>query len=189
MGRHKKVFTEEEIAERKARWWGEDRNARRRERYASDTAYREKAVQQVREHYERIKEAKGLPIRSRDCLENLDRLTEIGSIREVTLADERSVRMLTFQLKELATALDRNSNVVSRWVASRMIPPPIHHARLNGGTKARVYLVAEVRAIMEAFSEHQKTSQYIRSHHVEFHQSVAAKLAAVRAADSHRSPE
>lgn len=187
MGRRKKVFTEAEIAERKARWWGEDRNARRRERYANDPAYREKAVKQVRSNYERTKESKGIPSRSRNCLENLPRLTEIGSIREVQLADERTVRMLTFQVRELGDALERNGAVVGRWISANLMPAPIYKAKLPGGTKAAVYTVNEVRAIMEVFSEHQQISQYIRAHHTEFRDKVGAKLDAVRAADSHRS--
>jgi hypothetical protein len=81
MGRRKVELTSGEIEERKRRWWGEERNARRRARYASDPTYRESAIQQVKEAYRRERTRAGKSVRQDNCGVNLDRLVDRGRVR------------------------------------------------------------------------------------------------------------
>jgi hypothetical protein len=182
MGRRKQVLSETEIEERKQRWWGEARNARRRERYAKDPAYRERAIQQVRESYRKSREDAGLPLREEDCRNNLDRLAEFGMLREVKIDEEHTMRMLTFFTKELAKALDRNPAVVQRWINSGLIPPPVIIGKSHTNRWYPLYTVTEVRAIMAVFGEHQQTSQYFRTYHTETREKMHAAVREARKA-------
>jgi hypothetical protein len=81
MGRRKVQKTPEQIAADKLRWWGTERNARRRERYAEDAAYRENAIRQVQASYRKKREESGFRVRAEDCRDRLDALDAIGATR------------------------------------------------------------------------------------------------------------
>lgn len=189
MGRKKQVLSPQEIEERKNRWWGEDRNARRRERYQNDPAYRAKAITQVRTSYRKSREDAGLEVRDEDCRQNIKRIHEFGLIRELRVDEERTVRMLTFASKELARCLDRNPQVVYRWISSGLVPGPVNKARNTRNRWEQVYTPDEVRAIMNVFGEHQQTSQYFRSYHTETRDKMVAALEVVRTAANRRASQ
>lgn len=180
MGRKRKILTPEEQEERKQRWWGADRNARRRERYQQDKQYREKTIQQVREGYRRNRAEDGLDVREDDCIESLPKLPQIGQIREVRITDEQTVRLLTFTVDEVAVALTRNQQVLYRWIKADLLPPPAFEARNFRNRWQAVYTVPEVRAMIEVFSEHQKLSQYYRSYHEETRAKFFSAVLAAR---------
>jgi len=165
MGRNKKVLTPEEIADRKTRWWGEERNARRRERYQKDESYRQQTIQAVRSRYRVVREERGVEVRDDDAAENLAKLRIIGQVRDVSVGEDRSVRMLTFTMDELARAVDRNPQVIYRWRGGDLIPAPIFTGRNMRNRWQPIYVVQEVRAMVAVFSQHQKQSQYYRLVH------------------------
>lgn len=158
MGRHKEPRDEDKIEDQKSRWWGEERNKRRRERYHSDPNYREQRRQQARESYRRRNSARV----DEDCRENLGRLKEVGEYRTVQLAPgaEEQV-LLTFNTKELAGLLNRNTNILYRWQSSGVLPKPVVPNRDFGGIP--VFTEPEVRALMEVFGNHQQVTQYLRA--------------------------
>lgn len=180
MGRKKRVLTEAEVEERKQRWWGPERNARRRERYQKDGSYREKAIQQVRESYRRARLNEGLEVREDDCRKNIGLLPQIGQVREVRIDDERRVRRLTFTLDELAQAMCRNTQVVYRWIMTDMLPAPMFEARNQRNRWQSIYLEDEVLAILNVFGKHQETSQYYRAFHTDTKVAVLAAVDDVR---------
>jgi len=176
MGRKKKVLSPEELEARKTKWWGPERNARRRERYQKDAEYRAKAIQQARDLYKRERLAEGSEAREEDCRINIPDLPQIGVVRELRVDDEHSVRMLTFTCDDLARAVSRNPQVIYRWMQAELLPTPIYKAKNHRNRWQEVYTVAEVRAIMGVFGEHQKTSQYYRSFHTDTRDLMVAAV-------------
>lgn len=179
MGRHKKSLSPEEIMERKLRWWGPDRNARRREKYQQDKEYRQRTIRQVRDSYRKNRTAEGSAVRSDSCEENISKLAEIGEVRDVVIADQ-SRRMLTFTVEQAAVAFGRNQQVLYRWFKSGLLPHPIIAVRNRRNRLQWVYVEAEMREMLVVFSAHQKLSQYYRSYHAETRSSIFAKVEAVR---------
>lgn len=114
MGRRRLDLTPEQKEERKRRWWGAERNARRRDRYQQDKQYREKTIQQVREGYRKARSEIGLAVRSGNCLDNIHKLDEIGQMRKVQRGAAHPTLMLTFTIAEIAVALSRNPQVLYR---------------------------------------------------------------------------
>jgi hypothetical protein len=180
MGRRKQVLTPSEIEERKKRWWGDARNARRRARYKSNKDYREQAIAQVRESYRQGRLRDGLSVRQDDCRENIPLLTKIGQDRPARVDGEVLSRHLTFTIDELAVALGRNTQVVYRWVSSGLMPGPVFEARNSRDRWQHVYVEGEVRALLEVIGAHQATSQYYRARHSETRDRVMQSMRAVR---------
>lgn len=82
--------------------------------------------------------------------------------------------MLTFTCDDLARAVSRNPQVIYRWMQAELLPPPIYKAKNHRNRWQEVYTVTEVRAIMNVFGEHQKTSQYYRSFHTDTRDAMFA---------------
>lgn len=172
--------TPEQIAERKARWWGAERNAGRRARYRADSEYRDNAIRQVRASYSRSREAAGLPVRQDDCRENLPLLADIGQVRLVRGVGGNDTRGLCLTTDEMAKALGRNTQVVYRWITEGMLPGPVLVA-LNGRNRWQaVYNETEVRALLQVFGEHQQRSQYYKQFHVETRDRLFAAVQSAR---------
>ena len=180
MGRRRLELTPEEKEERKKRWWGEQRNARRRERYQLDKQYHEKTIRQVRAGYRRTRTEIGLAVRWGDCLGNIQKLSEIGQMRQVRRGTGHGYLLLTFTIAETAEALSRNPQVLYRWVKSRLLLPPVLEAYNSRNRWQKVYSEDEVRAIIKGFSAHQKNSQYFRLHHRETSNRICQDLEQLR---------
>lgn len=177
MGRKKIELTSEQIQERKQRWWGPERNARRRARYQQDCLFRERTIQTVRGSYRRQKEEHGVTVRQNDCRANLARLHEIGQLRTCSTSSDK---VLTFTIDEIAIALFRNTQVLYRWISSGMVPAPAAEA-LNGRNRWQtIYTQAEARALLETFGDHQARSQYYRTFHTETRNRLFAAVEAAR---------
>lgn len=184
MKRRKQPLTSEEIEKRKQLWWGPTRNARRRERYASDQAYREKAIKQVRETYRRTREAEGASVRQEDCRENLPKLFELGRVRTIRVSGQQvkdnAPKKLTFTLEELAKTLGRNTQVLYRWLSDDMIPAPLYEALNERNRWQGVYTEDEVTAIVQIFGKHQEISQYYRTFHENTRNSIHSAVKKLR---------
>jgi hypothetical protein len=180
MGRRKLEYTPEQIMERKQRWWGPDRNARRRERYRQDAQFRAQTVQKVRDKYRKEREDAGAAVRQDDCRTNLDRLHLIGQERELHAGGQPAVQALTFTVDELGEALTRNAQVLYRWISSGMFPTPAFKALNARNRWQAVYTEAEARALLGVFGEHQTRSQYYRAFHTETRDSLFAAVLAAR---------
>jgi hypothetical protein len=180
LGRKKLVLTEAQIEERKQRYWGPTRNAERRKRYATDSAYRETVQAQVKESYRKARVEAGLPVRTEDCRENIDLLDTIGDERPVVLKDGGEVGMLTLTTKELATALDRNQQVLYRWYSADLLPRPAVAVKTPTNFNQPMYTGAEAEAMMQVFGRHQEDSQYYRKHHTETRKALFDAVEKVR---------
>lgn len=167
------------MPDKKTRWWGKERNERRRERYQSDVEYRRHARQQTRETYRRIKQALGVPVRSDDCAENLPKLPTIGKERLVKTSIG-SQHMLTFTAAEMARALDRNPQVIYRWFAADLFPRPVVVTKNDRNRDQFVYTEWEAEAVINEFSRHQKESQYYKERHTETRDRIFAAVDEVR---------
>jgi hypothetical protein len=83
-------------------------------------------------------------------------------------------------MDEVAVALCRNQQVLYRWVKADLLPPPGFEALNFRNRWQDVYTVPEVRAMIEVFSEHQKTSQYYRTYHEQTREKFFAAVFAAR---------
>jgi hypothetical protein len=166
MGRRKVELSEAELAERKRRYWGEDFNRRRQERYAQDAEYRAKARAQTRETYLREQAKLGRVVEWDDCRENLGNLGAFGIVRDVAIQGVQ-VPMLTFTAEEMSNALKRNIQVLYRWIKTSMFPKAEVMARYKNNRLQAVYTEPEVRALLAVFGEHMASSQYYKTFHTE----------------------
>jgi hypothetical protein len=146
VGRKRVVLTLEEIAARKQKYWGPERNAKRRAKYAEDATHRASIIQQVRESYRAKRRQEGRTVREEDCRENIKALPYLGEIREVTAPDGQKFLALTLTVDELANALNRSPQVLYRWMGDGLLPEPLVAARNSRNREQRVYLAPEVGA-------------------------------------------
>ena len=174
MGRKKMVLSLLETVERKERYWGAARNAKRREAYRTDPEYRASVQQQVKESYRKSRMEKGYDVRNHDCRENITNLNKIGQKRFVTETTGETHEMLTLTPEEMARAFDRNSQVIYRWLSTNLFPPPglmsySHEKETTeeGDDRFLVYGEQEAKALMHVFGKHQETSQYYRLVHTQ----------------------
>lgn len=144
-------------ASKTKKWWG-DRNARRRERYAQDVAYREDEIERSRANY---RDRNGSPT------VNDIRGTKAGTYGVLRQVGGKGRKVVTFTIKELAKAMGYNSQIMGRWVGDGRMPAPV----LESGHLI-VYNYPEVRAIMSVLSDHLKSTAYYRSDH----QGTRAKM-------------
>lgn len=165
---------------RKAKYWGPERNLRRRERYKADSDHRAHIIAQVQASYRKTRAERGLPVRMDDCRTNLERLPEVAHIRETQLPSGRSQDLLTLTIEELATLLDRNVQLLYRWMNADLLPEPVFFIAGYRGRMQGVYLAEEARAIMEVFGAHQEVSQYYRVAHVETRARLFAAVEDIR---------
>jgi hypothetical protein len=180
MATSKQVTAPAQPAEGKKEYWGEERNARRRKRYADDPQYRADVLQRARQtQFQKRREA-GMEVREdEDCRDNLGKLgsfekraihlgeTEFGTDRAVTAED-------------LAMLLNRNPQVLYRWMGTGMLPRPLFEIYNDRNRKQAVYLNDEARAILTVFGEHQQTSLYYRASHVDTINRIHRAVGAVR---------
>lgn len=164
--------------DKKTRYWGEERNARRRELYRTNKEYREAARQNTRETYRKNREAAGVIVRDDECAESIPILDTIGDTRTITKNGDTT---LTLTVEEMARALNRNQQVLYRWFANDMLPRPIVTASTGGNRTQLVYTEVEAVAILTGFSEHQKHSQYYRERHDDTRENIRSLVETARA--------
>lgn len=184
MGRKRVELTTEQLAERKAKYWGAERNKRRQDRYANDLNYRLVARNHGRQGY-RIKQAElGKSVRADDCRGSLPDLTNLGMERKVTMLDIHDVlvetRQLCFTIEELAYAMGRDRQIIYRWTAAKMFPLPVYDAMNELNRWQKVYLRAEVEGLLNAFGQHQQESQYYKIKHTAARSALFAAVAEAR---------
>lgn len=166
MGRKKIVLSTEELAERKKRYWGEERNARRRQAYATDPQRRANLQQAARLAYRQQQEAEGQSVQFEDCRQNIPNLPQIGQVRVVRFPDGASLTTLSLTLEEFGLAIGRETKVVYRWLREGMFPRPALVSKI--GTRDQgVFSAIEATALLEAFAVHQQDYHYYRIEHVE----------------------
>lgn len=182
------------LDDKKNRYWGKERNERRRQRYHADLEYRTKVQQQTRMTYRRLRDAEGKPARSDDCAENIPFLGHLapgcdpknpvylGITRGVRMKDGSRKPMLTLTVEEMAKALNRNQQVLYRWFAADMFPRPKAMAETAHNQNQLVYLKSEAIAAMTEFSRHQNESQYYRERHTETRDRIFDAVDDARAA-------
>lgn len=132
--------------------WHDERNARRRRRYAEDMGYRDDKINRSRASY---RDQNGPP-KTPSVSGKIGSLRDLGKYRDVG----RSRKIMTFTTGELAKVIGYNAQIIGRWVRDGRLPDPI----LVAG-HLRVYDTAEVRAIIWVLVEHLKKTVYYRSDH------------------------
>ena len=143
----------------------EARNKKRRDEYNANESYRKTCIELSRENYRR---ENGVVLKS--CLDNLEKLDDFGTIREVHIG--KTIKQLqSWSVNELAETLGYSATILYRWKGKNLIPGPIIDAKVEIFSKARnisfestlkVYLEDEVRAIVSIIGEHQKEFCYYR---------------------------
>lgn len=179
MGRPKTVRTPEEMeqrnAERKAKYYSEAYNARRRERYQQDKSYRE--AEKARARLAGREDRVSFP----DPREAIKHLNSFGAIRDViTPVGERRFTVLSFE--ELATAMGRNVYLLYRWRKAGRFPSGVVYFRdERGGQPTQAFTLEEARVLMKIIGEHLENSQYYLAEHTETAEKIRQGIEAVRA--------
>lgn len=146
-----------QMEEARQRYWGEDRNRYRRERYAQDSAYREQAKRHaLLAHRKRTGK---VPTR----VDFTARVKQFGEVRDIR-SGRVTQKVRCFTLKELGEVLQRAPSGISKWIKDEWIYPPRAvatfqvpvgaGARMSRPYEAHVYLEDEVRAMAEVLTEH-----------------------------------
>lgn len=183
MGRKKLELTAAEIEERKQRFWGAARNSRRRARYHSDEEYRQAAIQSVRDAYRSRLGGDGKDVCNDDCRTRLASVPDHGSEMLVVCPGRTPFTILAFTVTDLAALLQRNVQVLYRWMKAGIFPYPTLHVVANTpGPVQRVYCREEIEAIMHVFGAHQQLSQYYRNAHTETREGLFQAVKNVRQA-------
>jgi hypothetical protein len=158
-GRKPLNLTPEQKAERKQRWWGPERNLRRRARYRHDPEYREQVLGYVRRQTNNptIGTIKP-PTEVTDLRRVMLELPNIGVVRTVIVGD-RTIRMLTFNRQEMAIIMSKSANTLGRWIKEGLFPAPKSRAITSapGPCRLQVYTAPEVRAMLQVILTYHDT--------------------------------
>ena len=153
MGKIKEVkLTRKELREKADRMneLREARNARRREKYASDAEYRKRIYEANRERYRK---------------ENNVEIREAVPLKEVeSYATRRTLdngkKAYCLDYSEMSKALGNyHAFVLHRWHRADKFPRGKHVAVENGRNKS-VYLLPEAKKLINVFRAHQKEKAY-----------------------------
>ncbi len=154
-------------------------NKKRRMLYKTDPAYRQKQLEKSRTQY---RDKAG--VLASDCRENLAILEEMGTYRPVFFP-RKAVPVLTFSMQEAAEALGISALAFYRWRQDGRIPEPVFRCASAGIMAINLYLLAEVRAMVEVIGEHQATCSHYRVSHVETTKKVFEAVKAARKGAKH----
>ena len=180
MGRKRVHLTEEEKAERKARYFGDTRNARRRKLYHESEEYRSRVNTGVKQNYRKRRAQEGQSVRSDDCRQNIPLLGQIGQVRSVEICPGQDAFVLCLTLPELAKAVGRDVQVLYRWTMRDRFPAPAFRIAIRNNVPQGVFLEAEAAAILEVMGAHMASSQYYKTEHTETRDLMFSRLAEVR---------
>ncbi len=136
------------------------RNERRRQRYATDQDYRKRCIATTRKNYRR----NGHMENDVSCLGNLGTLSAYGSKRKVPGLN-KSPRV-TFNVEEIASAMNRHRAVAHRWIRNELFPAP----------RWGYYTLPQARVIVRAMGELQKETPYYRRDHSELRGQLFAAM-------------
>lgn len=148
-----------------------DRNTRRRERYASDPAYRERILQT-----ERSKRS----TEPFDCRSNLKTLSEIGAFRaydeNVVNGEVKGKAGITFTIDEAAKALGRTPKSLYKYFSKSLFPRPPHKVKGPSGLEQEAYTEAEMIRLINVFGAHQAETPYYGVYHTATTQALFEAL-------------
>jgi hypothetical protein len=148
-------------AEQKKNYWGEERNARRREKYNSDKANNERIRQARKESYDRVTGRGPIP----NCLGNAAKVPSSGQVMAVQLDGSDFVIGRVFTQADVAELLNRGQQVIYRWHQRGVFPSPV----LADDRGNRFYSDAEVLDFIQIMGELQQiTVHYRAAYHKEF---------------------
>lgn len=161
-------------------YWGEKRNERRRRRYEEDPQYRTAVRQRARRTQFAKRRDMGLDVREgENCRDNLTQLLGFEK-RGVYLGDTEVTTARALTAEDLAGLLNRDPQVLYRWMGKKMLPRPVFEAINDRNRRQAVYTEEEARAIINVFGKHQEASLYFRTTHTETIRSIHQAVAAVR---------
>lgn len=146
-------------AERKQKYWGEERNARRREQYATDPERAEAIRQQRRESYAR----RTGKVPAKTCLGNVGKVPSAGTVMAVHVGKGPFVIGRVFTQTDVAEMLDRQPQVIYRWHQREIFPSPV----LFDDKGNRYYADVEVIDFIKIMGEHQKETPHYRQDHTD----------------------
>lgn len=169
-------------------WW-KARNARRRQRYAEDTEYREGALKMSRSTY-RSKS----PSQPFDPRINLAKLDDFGKVRMVTFPDGRRFERWCMTKADAARVLGRSTKLFYHWINDGRFPDTvlvssesfIRDYRSKKGVQITqpvgVYAPEEVVAAVHALGQHFTRVHYYRVDHVQVREEVFTAVRNARGA-------
>ena len=144
-------------------YWGPERNAKRRKEYAANAEKRKQIRDANKESYRNHAD-----VALKDFTHRLDSLYKYGAIRRVTVEGE-TLERLSFSVKEFASIFDYGEGAIQHWFRGGLLMRPVVTSRnnvLREGTAKRlypirVYLLEEVKAILEPLFDHFLVKAYL----------------------------
>ena len=146
------------LAERKEKYWGPERNAKRREAYSSDPSYAEKQRTARRASHARSSGKEP----NQSCIDNLKLVGTSGALRAIRAGSSAYVIGRVFTQSDAARMLDRQPQVIYRWQQRGIFPPPT----LVDDTGSTFYTDDEVSDFIIILGEHQLQTPHYRIDHV-----------------------
>lgn len=158
MSAKKKVKTKTELKKITAA-----RNRERREKYHTDSAYRQKKLEEAMVSYR-----KQNGFTKKDCRKNIKNISKIGKLRYVhtrTAAKE----ILCFTMSELAELINNKPLTVFRMHADGRLPLPKTrlYYKVQASRTDKVYTAEEAEIIATIIGEHQSKYSHYRTSHTE----------------------
>lgn len=171
----KKVKSEALLAQRQRS------NIVRREKYETDSEYRELAKLRSRESYRRNNgfiEPKSLSTAA---------VSKFAKPRVIRISGKKVIpRMLTLTNTEAANCLGLTLSALYKWQGSGRMPEPIFKLEFPEGVPTPglqclfAYAVPEIKAVIEIISEHRKKYSHYRSTHTETIRRITETLEKIR---------
>jgi len=176
MGRPRKVLSQDEIEARKQRWFGQERNARRRQKYAEDKGFRERERSRV---LVANRNPEAVPDRP-DPKEVLANVRARAVRRDVIFPDGTTRKRMVLTTEELAEAIGRKVHILYRWRQVGKWPHGILHIRSRTGNPKQVYSLEEARAMVGVLTTQLGGALYYHSSRQEVRNMLFAAVAEVR---------
>lgn len=140
-------------SEQKVKYFGEVRNERRRQQYASDTDYRQSVLDKNRESYLRRRKVNDAKQPDEKMLDDAVislkvRRREFGPVIGMHKVIKRP---------DLAAALKVSPTTMTRWLKLGMMPEPELYEVIEGGAvnkRVMYYTEKEARAIFDVYKDH-----------------------------------
>lgn len=171
MGRLKKVLSEAEKAERKERWFGTNRNARRRAKYQEDGDFREKEKERAR-----VVSREPGATAANNPLTNVSRIGSFGEKRTVVMPGGRVEEMVCLTTNELGPVLFKSVHILYRWRQAGKLPKPVLATKAG----VDVYSVQEVRQIVRILGEHLTKTPYFHNSHTKTAKDIQTAVDGIR---------
>jgi hypothetical protein len=127
-------------------------SAKRKKRYATDPAYREKCLEATRKYAAERAERRRLArlARAHDPTPMVRDLTPVGRTISIRTPEGKTVKVLAYRVGEIKRRLQRSRASITNWLKHGILPQARY---MTPGSGFRLYTQPEVECIVQTYTE------------------------------------